>query len=63
MKALFSGQDVWEIIQHGYADPADMAAYNNLTQAEKYVLREQRKKDGNLCFSYIKLCMRADSQE
>ena len=31
MKALFRGQDVWEIVQHGYAEPADMAAYNNLT--------------------------------
>ena len=28
MKALL---DVWEIVQHGYAEPADMAAYNNLT--------------------------------
>ena len=44
MKALFKGQDVWEIVQHGYAEPADIAAYNNLTQAEKDVLREQRKE-------------------
>ena len=35
MKALFRGQDVWEIVQHGYAEPTDMTAYNNLTQAEK----------------------------
>ena len=50
MKALFRGQDVWEIVQHGYAEPADMAAYNNLSQAEKDVLREQRKKDGKDLF-------------
>ena len=50
MKALFRGQDVWEIIQHGYAEPADMTAYNNLTQGEKHVLREQRKKDGKALF-------------
>ena len=31
MKDLFIGQDVWEIVQHGYAKPADMTAYNNLT--------------------------------
>ena len=31
MKALFRGQDVWEIVQHGYAEAADMKAYNNLT--------------------------------
>ena len=48
MKALFRGQ--WEIVQHGYAEPADMTAYNNLTQVEKDVLREQRKKDGNALF-------------
>ena len=46
MKALFRSQDVWDIVQHGYAEPANMTAYNNLTQAEKDVLREQRKKDG-----------------
>ena len=42
--------------QHGYAEPADMAAYNNLTQAEKDVLREQRKKDGKALF-YIHQAM------
>ena len=50
MKDLFRGQDVWEIVQHGYAEPADMAAYNNLTQAQKDVLREQRKRDGKALF-------------
>ena len=50
IKALFIGQDVWEIVQHGYAEPADMTAYNNLSQAQKDVLREQRKKDGKALF-------------
>ena len=44
MKDLFRGQDAWVIIQHGYTEPANMTAYNNLTQAKKDVLREQRKK-------------------
>ena len=56
MKALFRSQDVWEIFQHGYAEPADMTAYNNLTQAQKHVLREQRKKDGKYLF-YIHQAM------
>ena len=56
MKALFGGQDVWEIVQHGYAELADMTTYNNLTQAEKDVLREQRKKDGKALF-YIHQAM------
>ena len=40
MKDLFRGQDVWETIQHGYVELADMTAYKNLTQAEKDALRE-----------------------
>ena len=56
MKALFRGHDVWEIVEHGYAEPTDMAAYNNLTQAKKDVLREQRKKDGKAMF-YIHQAM------
>ena len=50
MKDFFRGQDVSEIVHHGYAEPADMTAYNNLTEAEKDVLREQRKKDGKALF-------------
>ena len=56
MKALFRGQDVWEIFQHGYTEPVDMTSYNNLTQAEKDVLREQRKKDEKAMF-YIHQAM------
>ena len=50
------GQDVWEIVQNGYTKLADQASYNNLTQAEKYVLRDQRKKDGKVLF-YIHQAM------
>ena len=46
MEDLFRGQDIWEIVQQCYAEPADQTTYNNLTQVEKDVLREQRKKDG-----------------
>ena len=55
-KALFIGQDVWEIFQHGYAEPTDMTTYNNLTQAEKDVLREHGKKNGKALF-YIHQAM------
>ena len=50
MKDLFRGQGVSEIFYHGYGEPIDMIAYNNLTHAEKDVLREQRKKDGKALF-------------
>ena len=56
MKALFRGQDVWEIVQHGYAEPANQATYNNLSQVEKYIQREQRKKDKKSMF-YIHKAM------
>ena len=56
MKALFIGQDVREIVQHGYAESTDMIAYNNLTQDEKDFLREQRKKYGKALF-YIHQAM------
>jgi hypothetical protein len=56
MKALFRGQDVWEIVENGYVEPTDQATYNALTQAEKDVLKEQRKKDGKALF-YIHQAM------
>ena len=31
MKALFRGQDVWEIVQNGYIKLVDQATYNNQT--------------------------------
>ena len=56
MKVLFIGQDVWEIVQNGYAKPTDQMAYNNLTQDQKDTMREQRKKDGKY-FLYIHQAM------
>ena len=50
MNPLFRGKDVCEIVQYGYAEPTDMTTYNNLTQDEKDVVREQRKKDGKTLF-------------
>jgi hypothetical protein len=50
MKALFRGQYVWEIVENGYVEPVDQATYNSLTQAEKDVLKDQRKKDGKALF-------------
>ena len=50
MNALFRGQDVWEIVENGYAKSVNQATYNNLTQTQKYVLREQRKKDEKAMF-------------
>ena len=56
MKELFRGQDVWEIIENGYVEPTDQEAYNALTQGERDLLKDQRKKDGTALF-YIHKAM------
>jgi hypothetical protein len=56
MKALFRGQDVWEIVKSGYVEPIDQETYNSLTQDEKDILKDQRKKDGKAMF-YIHQAM------
>jgi hypothetical protein len=43
---LFIGQYVWDIVNNGYVEPIDQATYNSLTQVEKDVLKDQRKKNG-----------------
>ena len=50
MKALFWGQDVWDNIQNGYAEPKDQTEYNNLSQADKDILREHMNKHGKSMF-------------
>jgi hypothetical protein len=56
MKTLFQGQDVWEIVENGYVELVDQETYNAITQAEKDVLKDQRKKDGKTMF-YIHQAM------
>ena len=56
MKALFIGQDLWEIVQNGYTEPTNQVAYNNIMKVEKDSMREQRKKDGKAMF-YIHQAM------
>ena len=47
MKALFIGQDVWDIVQNGYVEPLD----------------KRGRKLENFCSTYTKPCMKAYSQE
>jgi hypothetical protein len=42
MKALFQGQDVWEIINNGYVKPTNQATNNALTHTGKDSLKDQR---------------------
>ena len=50
MKALFSSQDIWDLMENGFQEPADGATYNALSQQEKDLLRDNRKKDSKALF-------------
>ncbi|XP_057855102.1 uncharacterized protein LOC131064830 [Cryptomeria japonica] len=50
MKALFCAQDLWEFVENGYQEPVDAIAYNALTQVEKDLLKENKKKDSKALF-------------
>eukprot|EP00253_Pinus_taeda_P029927 PITA_29927 len=45
MRALFASQDLWEIVEDGFDEPADETEFNRLTQGEKDLLKSNRKKD------------------
>ena len=45
MKALFSSQDIWDLVENGFQEAADATTYNALSQAEMDLLRDNRKKD------------------
>jgi len=45
MKALLGSQDVWDIIEKGYNEPADDAAFAALTPDQKTTLKDSRKRD------------------
>lgn len=50
MKALFASQDLWEIVEDGFEQPADENEFNNLTQGEKDLLKSHKKKDSKALF-------------
>eukprot|EP00253_Pinus_taeda_P033019 PITA_33019 len=53
MKAMFACQDIWEIVQYGFEEPTDENEFNRLTEAEKDLLKSNRKKDSKaLVFLY-----------
>ena len=45
MRALFISQDLWELVEYGFEELADEEEFNNLTQAERDLLKSNRKKD------------------
>ena len=45
MRVLLQSQDLWEIVEAGYDEPASTEAENALSNNQKNVLREARKRD------------------
>ena len=45
MRTILRGQDIWEFIMIGYLEPADQAAELALSNVERALLKENRKKD------------------
>ena len=50
MRALFTSQDLWEFVEDGFEEPADEEEFEDLTQAEKELLKRNRKKDSKALF-------------
>ena len=62
MNALFASQDIWELVDNGFQELADATTLNALTQAQRYLLRENKKKDPNPSSIFSKQYMRVFSQ-
>eukprot|EP00253_Pinus_taeda_P025019 PITA_25019 len=53
MASTSTSMDLWELVQDGFEEPADENEFNRLTQAEKGLLKSNRKKDSKaLVFLY-----------
>ena len=50
MRDLFASQELWELVENGYPEPANVAELAALTAAERDLLRDNRKKDSKALF-------------
>ena len=50
MRALFASQDLWEFVEYGFEELVDEQEFNALTQAEKDLLKRNRRKDSKALF-------------
>lgn len=50
MKVMFSSQDIWDLVDNGFQEPVNAAAYNALSQQERDVLKDNMKKDSKAIF-------------
>ena len=50
MKTLLGSQDIQDLVEDGYTEPANAAAEATLTDAQRKTLKESRKKDNKALF-------------
>ena len=50
MKTLFCSREIWDLVENGFTEPPDQASYNALLQAQKDLLKENKKKDAKTLF-------------
>ena len=50
MKTLFCSQELWDMVENGFTEPPDQAAYNVLSQAQNDLLKKNKKKDSKALF-------------
>eukprot|EP00253_Pinus_taeda_P031977 PITA_31977 len=50
MRALLASQDLWEFVEDGFDEPAVENEFNNLTHAEKELLKSYKKKDSKALY-------------
>ena len=50
MRALFLSQDLWEFFEDGFEEPANEEEFDDLTQAEREMLKSNKKKDSKSLF-------------
>jgi len=50
MKTLFCSQELWDLVENGFTESPDQAAYNVLSQAQKDLIKENKKKDAKALF-------------
>ena len=47
---MFASQDLWELVEDGFEELVDENEFNALTQAEKDLLKSNKKKDSKALF-------------
>lgn len=50
MKAMFSSQGIWDLVENGFHEPVHATTYNTLPKIERDLLSENSNKDEKSLF-------------